>query len=303
MVVLGPYHETLGVRTQSELIDRFLDSLAPTNRTHDFFVDWDKVNRNVETLKTEIALLGSLAGSNSPIEELRNLLKRYPEVSKAIPILIAVRGLEFPVLDGMETDAGYTNYDFSKPDPSPSEIDSIVTFCVKTGITSLLTSTQGLKDYVVGVEVGTDTNARKNRSGKSMERLLDTVMKKLACERPNLVVHTQKTFSALERTEGINAPQSLKDRRFDVAITLDDRHYNIETNFYSGTGSKPQEIVDSYINRQDELNQGGWSFIWITDGYGWSGLTNQIQKAFQEMDYVLNAEFIRRGTLSAILRR
>ena len=303
MVVLRPYQETLGIHTESELIDRFINSLAPTNRTHDFFVDWVKVNRNVEALKTEIALLGSLAGSDSPVEDLNNLLQRYPEVSKAIPILIAVRGLEFPVLEGMETDARYTNYDFSKPDPSPSEIDSIVTFCVKTGISSLLTSTQGLKDYLVGVEVGTDTNARKNRSGKAMERLLDGVMNKLSDEQPNLVLHTQTKFSDLERTDGISAPQSLKDRRFDIAVTLDDSHYNIETNFYSGTGSKPQEIVDSYINRHEELNQAGWSFIWITDGYGWSGMTNQVQRAFREIDYVLNVDFVRRGTLSAILSR
>ena len=269
MAILKPYEEKLGIHGETELIDLFLETLAPTNRTYDFFVDWDKVYFNVEGLKVEIALLGSLAGSKNPEEELRNLLRSYPEVSRAIPILIAIRSLQFPVLEYVGATDGYTHFDFSKSEPSASDIENIVSFCTKTGITALLTSLQGLRDYVAGVEVGTDTNARKNRSGSSMERLVETFVNGLAGEHSNLEIRTQQKFSVLERAEEIAVPHSLRDRRFDMAIMLDGQHFNIETNFYAGTGSKPQEIVDSYINRHQQLNEANWKLIWVTDGYGW----------------------------------
>lgn len=301
MAVLKPYQEALGIHSETELIDLFLETLAPTNRTYDFFVDWDKVNSNVEGLEFEIDLLDRLAGSRNPEEELRNLLRNHPEVSRAIPILIAIRSLNFQVLEKIGVAEGYADFDFSKSELSASDIENIVSFCTKTGITALLTSLQGLRDYVVGVEVGTDTNARKNRSGSSMERLVETFMKGLAGEHSNLEIRTQQKFSVLEHAEGIAVPHSLRDRRFDMAIMLSGQHFNIETNFYTGTGSKPQEIVDSYINRHQELNEAGWKFIWVTDGYGWRGMENQVRRAFQDMDYILNLEFIRRGVLSAIV--
>ena len=268
MVVLGPYQKTLGICSEEELVERFLSSLAITNRTHGFFVDWRKVNANVQELKTEIALLGCLAGSTNPEEDLRALLMRYPEVSKAIPILIAIRDLKLTVLEDLEASETYAEYDFSKAKLSSAEIDRIVRFCSKTGITSILTSLQGLRDYVTGVEVGTDTNARKNRSGNSMERLVNASLDELSEKPQNMKVRTQQKFSRLEKSENITVPLSLRDRKFDIAILLDNDRFNVETNFYSGTGSKPQEIVDSYIYRHQELNEAGWKFIWVTDGHG-----------------------------------
>ena len=303
MAALKPYEETLDIRNETELVCLFLETLAPTNRTYDFFVDWDKVSSNVEGLKIEIALLGSLAGSRNPEEALRNLLVRYPEVSRAIPILIAVRQLKFQVLENLETAEGYAEFDFSKSELSASEIEHVVSFCARTGITPMLASLKDLRGYVTGVEVGTDANARKNRSDSSTGRLVETFVNGLAGVHPNLEIRTQQKFSALEHIKGVAVPHSLRNRRFDMAITLDGRPFNIETNFYAGTGSKPQEIVDSYINRHQELEAAGWKLIWVTDGYGWRGMENQVRRAFQDMDYVLNLEFVRRGVLSAILSR
>ncbi len=303
MAALKPYEETLAIRNENELVDLFLKTLVPTNRTYDFFVDWHKVRSNVERLKIEIALLGSVAGSRNPEEALRKLLVRYPESSKAIPILIAVRQRKFQVLENLETAEGYADFDFSKPELSASEIEHIVGFCTKTGITSLLASLQDLRGYITGVEVGLDTHARKNRSGRSMERLVETFVSRLAKLHPGLEVRTQQKFSALERIKGVAVPDRLRDRRFDMVVTLDGRPFNVETNFYSGTGSKPQEIVDAYINRQQELDEAGWKLIWVIDGYGWRGMENQVRMAFKDVDYVLNLEFVRRGVLSAVLSR
>ena len=197
-----------------------------------------KVSSNVEGLKIEIALLGSLAGSRNPEEALRNLLVRYPEVSRAIPILIAVRQLKFQVLENLETAEGYAEFDFSKSELSASEIEHVVSFCARTGITPMLASLKDLRGYVTGVEVGTDANARKNRSDSSTGRLVETFVNGLAGVHPNLEIRTQQKFSALEHIKGVAVPHSLRNRRFDMAITLDGRPFNIETNFYAGTGSK-----------------------------------------------------------------
>lgn len=301
MVILAPYQKTLGAQTEETVVERFFASLAITNRTHDFFVDWDKVRHNVQALSAEIALLGSLAGSAQPEANLRLLLRRYPEVARAIPILVAVRDLKFKVLEDVQSVQQYSDYDFSKLTLTQDDVEAIVRFCAKTGISSMLASTQALRDYVLGVEVGTDTNARKNRSGTAMEDLISPVVDQLAREQKGLRVRKQKRFSELAQLDGIPAPRGLEDRRFDIVVLTDTRRFNIEINFYAGGGSKPQEIVDSYINRHRELTQAGWELIWATDGYGWKSGASQMRKAFRDMSYVLNIDFVRRGVLSAIL--
>ncbi len=299
MVVLQPYKDSLGVGSEPELLESFYQSLSATNRTYDFFVNWNKVRTNVQNLKIPLALLGTLAGSTNPSEGLRELLNQYPEVSRAIPILIAVRGLKLQVLNDLTVGESVTEYDFSRTELCTSDIERIVGFCERTGITSLLSTSQSLSDYVTGVEVGTDTNARKNRSGTSMESVVGKFLNELSFERADLEVRTQRTFSSLERNS-ISVPPTLRDRKFDIAVSVGGQYFNIEINFYSGPGSKPQEIVDSYINRESELKEADWKFIWITDGFGWSSMTSQMNLAFTRMDYILNLAFVRKGVLSAI---
>ncbi|WP_049774928.1 DpnII family type II restriction endonuclease [Thermoanaerobacterium thermosaccharolyticum] len=96
----------------------------------------------------------------------------------------------------------------------------------------------------------------------------------------------------------------VKNRKADfIIIKNGNKVVNIEVNFYSGTGSKPQEIVDSYIERQNELKENGFEFIWITDGIGWKGQKNQLHKGFERVNYLLNLYFVRKGLLEEILWR
>ena len=124
-------------------------------------------------------------------------------------------------------------------------------------------------DYLLGVEVGLDTNARKNRSGLFLETLVDETLRELSSRHPNLVVINQKTFGYVEEKYDIIIPPTLRDRKFDFAIINQGKATTIEVNFYSGTGSKPSEIVSSYINRGEVLAAAGWKFVWLTDGMGW----------------------------------
>jgi len=246
--------------------------------------------------------MNSLIGSKNLEQDFRELIKQYPETIRAIPILIAVRDLEFPIIiDFFDVEKGVKDLDFNKNRHSKlddNEIDEYLQFMKKSGLFILFNTIKNLYDYVLGVEVGMDTNARKNRSGNAMEQLIKPVIEKASKE-----LGAKCLFQKKFRTVGLlgRVPASLANRKTDFIVYKDDRFVNIEVNYYSGAGSKPEEIVDSYINRKNELEANGWDFIWITDGNVWKGSENQLTKAFENMDYVLNINFSNRGLLKAAL--
>ena len=169
-----------------------------------------------------------------------------------------------------------------------------------SGLFILFEITKNLFDYVLGVEVGMDTNARKNRSGEAMEQLIKPVIERTSKELGARCLFQQK-FGSVGLFGRI--PASLANRKTDFIVYKEDRFVNIEVNYYSGAGSKPEEIVDSYINRKNELEGYGWDFIWITDGNVWKGSASQLTKAFQNMDYVFNINFSNRGLLKTALNK
>lgn len=299
---LHVYKKQIEFDTIPQLVNAFQNSIIVTNRTADFFVNWEKVRENAEELRIELSLMNSLIGSKNLEQDFRELIKQYPETIRAIPILIAVRDLEFPIIiDFFDVEKGVKDLDFNKNRHSKlddNEIDEYLQFMKKSGLFILFDTIKNLYDYVLGVEVGMDTNARKNRSGNAMEQLIKPVIEKASKE-----LGAKCLFQKKFRTVGLlgRVPASLANRKTDFIVYKDDRFVNIEVNYYSGAGSKPEEIVDSYINRKNELEANGWDFIWITDGNVWKGSENQLTKAFENMDYVLNINFSNRGLLKAAL--
>jgi type II restriction enzyme len=296
------YFKFLNVISEEEVIEKFHDTLIDTNRGYSFFVDWNKVKKHVERYKVEINILNSLICSKEFDDDLRKILLNYPQVLPVIPILLAIRELNFKVIqDFADKDSDIVHYDFRVRTLTSEEIESIVEFFNKTGLKDFFAgmAASSLQDYVMGVEVGMDTHARKNRSGDAMELLLKPIVEDLALKNGFKTVLFQKKFGYLK---GIEVDSSIRNRKADFILISDtDKVVNIEVNFYSGTGSKPQEIVDSYIERQNELKNNGFEFIWITDGEGWRGQKNQIHKGFEKIDYLLNLHFVRIGLLEEIL--
>ena len=158
-----------------------------------------------------------------------------------------------------------------------------------------------MHDYLYGVEVGLDSNARKNRSGSFMENIIGQSLDEIRQSVKNVEIFPKGTFRNLATKHGLQIPLSLKDRTPDFTIRKGNQLLSIEVNFYSGQGSKPQEIVDAYINRQRELKRSGWEFIWITDGNGWRKGQNQISKAIRQMDFVMNISFVKKGFLKYVI--
>ena len=277
------------------------DTLIETNHTYDFFVNWAKVTNNRNAFKYEVALLKSLRNSSKPTSDFEKLISRYPEVVKVIPILLACRDGIMKVLDSIEPVIQYKNYNFSKKSYNSNEIKDIVKFTEKTGLLNMLCKMESATDYLLGVEVGIDTNARKNRSGDFLEKMVEEIILKQKKQNPALIFEKQKKFSYIEDKYNLAIPSVLSNRKFDWVIINNSKAINIETNFYSGTGSKPSEIVDSYVYRGKVLSSSGWKFAWLTDGEGWKKMRNPLRNGVDNIDYTLNVNLLRKGALEKII--
>ena len=300
------YFKTLKVDSPEAVINKFYDTLIDTNRGYNFYVDWDKVKRHVEKYKIEFNILNTLIGSENFDFDLKKILTEYPQVLPAIPILLAIRDKQFKVVkDFIDDNSDTITYDFRKRKLSSKDIEAIIKFFEKTGLKRffLEMSSKSIQDYATGVEVGMDTNARKNRSGSAMEMVLKPIIDDIiAKQKSSYTILFQKQFKYLEDNFNIKVNSSIRNRKADFIIVKDKcKVINIEVNFFSGSGSKPQEIVDSYIERQNELRENGFRFIWITDGIGWREQKNQIEKGFTKIDYLLNLHFVRMGLLEEFL--
>ena len=64
-------------------------------------------------------------------------------------------------------------------------------------------------------------------------------------------------------------------KRFDFVVKTKDKTYLIEVNFYSGGGSKLNEVARAYSDIAPKINSvKGFEFVWITDGIGWKSARN-----------------------------
>jgi len=303
LVKLDIYQSFLNISSISDLVEVFKHGLIATNRTPQFFVDWEKVRTNVNKIKTELALWTSLIGSANIESDFINLITKYPEVIKTIPILLAIREREFPVIfDFLNIEKGTQELDFNKTRLSKlsnDEANAYLSFANNAGIFQLFTIVKNFYDYILGVEVGMDTNARKNRSGEAMELLVKPLIHQTA-NKFQCTYLFQRKFDSVKNLHEI--PISLSNRKADFIVYSPKKFVNIEVNYYAGSGSKPEEIVDSYIHRSNELKASNWEFIWITDGNVWQGSEHQLRNAFNQLDYLLNIEFAKKGLLKKIFQ-
>ena len=84
---------------------------------------------------------------------------------------------------------------------------------------------------------------------------------------------------------------------FDFVITANAKTYLIEVNFYSGGGSKLNEVARSYTDVAPKVNGvPGFEFVWVTDGIGWNSARNKLEEAFAAIPSIYNlttiSEFI-----------
>ena len=288
-------------KSEDELFDNIVSSFKRKITQWNYFVNWQKVLRNVEPFEKELNLLNYLIGKQNLETEIQQLIAKYPEVINAIPLLLAIRDNSIEVLIDTKKFI-YRKFDFKKQNLSKEDIVSFSDFILKCGFGGLLKDKKikNLVDYATGVEVGLDSNGRKNRGGSLMEFLVEEFISETTREL-NIDYMPQATAKKIQEKWDISIKVDKSSRIIDFAINKNNKLYFVEVNFYGGGGSKLKSTATEYIKMNEFWNNQGIEFIWITDGAGWHSTLKPLREYFDKANYLLNLEMLRKGILKRIL--
>ena len=254
----------------------FMSQLKETNQSLDFFCDFDKINSNVENIKLSLCMLNSLIGSTNLRASVETIWNRDKTAFNVMDILIAVRNEgKKKVLNSLG--------ECVVLDTLFHSVDGVMEFLTDTGLADVFQTQKitNLVDYVFGVETGLDSNARKNRSGHVME---DVVADLFA---DNGITYRKEVYSS--EWSALTQALGEDEKRFDYVVETSNKIYLIEVNFYSGGGSKLNEVARAYSEIAPKINAvDGFEFVWITDGIGWNSAKNKLQEAFYTIPSIYN---------------
>ena len=280
-------------RNFTEWLGTFKDNISD----YKYYINFEKVYRNVEENKIEFNILNSLVGSKNIEKDFTNIIAKYPEVLKCIPTLLAVRSLKIPAMD----EEGAFIYDFKTMNQT---VEQYIVFMNKTGLFDLLANRgiTNIIDFVLGVETGLDSNGRKNRGGHLMENLIEEYLKNEGVEYykemylKDIELKWNVDLSALS-----NNGKAAK--RFDFVVKTENMIYGVETNFYTSGGSKLNETARSYKMIAEECkNIEGFKFVWVTDGQGWISAKKNLEETFDVLDTIYNINDVKNGVMKELFK-
>lgn len=295
------FKEKIECNNSEEAFSFFMKNLKPTATKWDYFVNWARVFGNIKDIEIDLNTLNYLIGKEDIEKEFTLLLEKQPSIARLVPILVACREGKYEILvDYNEEEFQYKIFDFTRS--ANLEISKVVEFAKSTCFLELLQNKRikSVVDYVIGVEVGLDSNGRKNRGGKSMEAIVEFFVKGI-CQRNYLEYIREATAKNIKEKWSLELEVDKSSRRIDFAIKKDEKLFLIETNFYGGGGSKLKATAGEYKSMFDFWTKGGHEFIWITDGNGWKTTRLPLQETFEYIDYTLNLEMVSKGLLEDII--
>ena len=267
-----------------ERFKTFLSQLSETNATLDYFVDFEKVKGNVRKIALKLNQLNYLIGKDNLEEAINDLYEENPKVFEVLDILIAVRNKNAKTLDNTGKITLLASY-FTSP-------KGVLEYIYETGLAEVFKNKEisNLVDYVFGIEVGLDTNARKNRGGDNMSKAVS-----LLFDREGIYYKKEVNSTLFLDIESLGVDV----KRFDFVIKTKKKTYLIETNFYNTGGSKLNEVARAYSEVAPKINQyENYEFVWITDGQGWLSAKNKLEEAYNTIPSVYNlttlSEFVER---------
>lgn len=279
-------------RDFDEWIGKFRASISSYN----YYIDFDKVVRNVDEIKVELNILNSLIGSRNIENDFENIITKYPETLSCIPLLLAVRGNEIYAQD----EDGAFLYNFKKMNYG---VEQYKIFMRKTGLFNMIANhmVNNLVDYALGVETGLDSNGRKNRGGHQMEDLVEKYIQAAGFVKERNYFK-EMYLKDIEQRWNIDlsalSNQGKAAKRFDYVIKTDKMIYAIETNFYGGGGSKLNETARSYKMLSQEADTiDGFTFVWFTDGIGWKSARGNLRETFEVMEHVYSIDDMEHGII------
>lgn len=281
--------------------DDIMKNLRRTVADYSYYTDFDKVYKNADKFKVELNILNSLIGEKDIENKFKDLVELYPNVLKIIPMLLAKRGYKVEVFKEKNI-----TFDFLETN---LDINMYSEFMKESGLFSLLKESKikSLNDYLIGIEVGLDSNARKNRTGTAMENIVESYIKKI----PNVEYHKEMKKKAISESYNIDINKLIigedkvkeAEKRFDFVVKTKDNLYLIETNFYSGGGSKLNETARSFKSLAKDINDlEHVHFVWITDGIGWVSAKNNLRETYDIMDHLYTLKDLENGILKDIFK-
>lgn len=292
------FKNILNCNNDDEVFAYLIKTLKETIKSWDYFVNWKKVIHNYREVERSLNLLNTLVGKENIEDEALALLREYPKIIGVVPALLAERDKKISLLTTPHN-FDVKRFDFSKPMPA----EDGVLFLKESGFLELISdrSIKSIPDYFIGVEVGLDSNGRKNRSGTSMENLVEFFVKDI-CERNGYEYIAQATADKIKAKWGKDITVTKSSKRIDFAINASNKLYLIETNFYGGGGSKLKSTAGEYSDIYRQWTSDGHQFIWVTDGFGWKKTQRPLRDTFNATDYIINLDMIQKGVLEELLK-
>ncbi|MGP1439971.1 MAG: DpnII family type II restriction endonuclease [Treponema sp.] len=255
--------------------DLFISQLSETNATLDYFTDFEKAISNTNKIAIKLNQLNYLIGKQNLRKAIKELYEENPKVFEVLDILLAVR-----TKDKKKT--LNSNGEFVLLESYFTSLQGVIDYIEQTGLAEIFKNknVSNLVDYVFGVEVGLDTNARKNPGG-------DNMVKAIALKFKSVAIPFLTEVNSTEFEEIRSLGQDLK--RFDFVIQTKKKTYLIETNFYNAGGSKLNEVARAYTDIAQKINQyKKFEFVWITDGQGWLSAKNKLGEAYSLIPSIYN---------------
>ena len=259
----------------SEQFKNFLSQFSETNATLDYFTDFKKIKSNVNKISIKLNQLNYLIGKENLKEAVSELYQENPKVFEVLDILIAIRKNKKAKTFNNNGEIVLLDTYFTAP-------ESILEYIEETGLAEVFRDKEvtNLVDYVFGIEVGLNTNARKNRGGDNMSKAVSLIFDKAG-------VYYKKEVNNTIFPEIISLGADVK--RFDFVIKTKKKTYLIETNYYNSGGSKLNETARAYSDVAPKINQyPDYEFVWITDGQGWFSAKNKLEEAYNIIPSLYN---------------
>lgn len=287
-------HKELGYNKETVFKD-IIENLADSIYTWDYFVDWQKVEKQFKENSNQINELDKYASK----EDLVTTLSERSDLRRTLLLLLAVRYSHLSRKQIL-TESGPKDYRylFKKTKKNVPKKD-LEKFLEKSGLgTFLKNKPDSLQSYLKGVLVGLDTNARKNRGGKLMEIQVENILEDILPSHKYIV---QATPKKIRQKWGIKPKTNHVDTRGDFATWIDEKLTIIEANYYSSGGSKLSAIAGQYQEKERFYEEANIRFVWVTDGKGWETAKSALKEATENIHYVFNLHLAQNGALEEIL--
>jgi len=276
--------------------DEFINNLQSSIKNYEYFVNWEKVFKNKDDAEIMLNTLNYILGKDNLEIEFKKLFELDKKIVKVLPLLLAVREKNLDIFD--ENKNSYDQIDFINID---SDYKKYYNFIKKTGLIKVFSKSgvKNLVDYALGIEVGLESNGRKNRGGVLMENLVENYVKKLCQNRGFKYI---KQASSRKMLDNLSHQSRIANRTFDFMIMnpKSKKSKLMEVNFYNGGGSKLKAVCGEFDLLFTEAKKFGYELIWITDGKGWISSKKQLRDVFDKHKNIFNINDLNNNILDKL---